>query len=124
MATFMGVRDATSTGSGGASAAVMSSGVSPGMDLAFGNGSVLPYSLAKVKAAARGRAYSSSFLRVRKLAKIRLLIAAGVLLALLLFARQVAPLIGWSRLPSLPISESSRSHFPLTRILLFLVLIK
>ncbi|XP_064982784.1 glycosylinositol phosphorylceramide mannosyl transferase 1-like isoform X2 [Musa acuminata AAA Group] len=117
MAAFMGVRDAISTGAGGVAASVaMAAGGSPDAALNFGDGAVLPYSLAKVKAAPRGRASSWSSLllllgRTRKLAKVRLLLAAGVLLALVLLASPVGPLIGWNHQPSPSASSPSRDGY-------------
>lgn len=116
MAAFMGVRDAISTGAGGVAASVaMAAGGSPDAALNFGDGAVLPYSPAKVKAAPRGRASSWSSLllllgRTRKLAKVRLLLAAGVLLALVLLASPVGPLMGWNHQPSSSASSPSRYY--------------
>lgn len=113
MAAFVGVRDVTLAGSGGASAAVAAaSGGASGEAFSSGEGSGLPYSPAKMKAASRGRTYYSLLLlpRVRKLAKVRILLAAGVVLAILLLARQVGPLMGWNYHSSLSSASSSRFH--------------
>ncbi|RWW08067.1 hypothetical protein GW17_00028517 [Ensete ventricosum] len=114
MAAFKGVRDATSTGAGGVAASVaMAAGGSPDAALNFGDGAVLPHSPAKVKAAPRGRASSWSSLllllgRTRKIAKVRLVLAAGVLLTLVLLSSQVGPLMGWNHQPSSSASSLSR----------------
>lgn len=113
MAAFVGVRDVTLAGTGGVSAAA--SGGASGEAFSSGEGSGLPYSPAKMKAAYRGRAYYSLLLlpRLRKLAKVRILLAAGVVLAILLLARQVGPLMGWNYHTSLSSDSSSRFHIPL-----------
>ncbi|RWW79211.1 hypothetical protein BHE74_00012511 [Ensete ventricosum] len=114
MAAFKGVRDATSTGAGGVAASVaMAAGGSPDAALNFGDGAILPHSPAKVKAAPRGRASSWSSLllllgRTRKIAKVRLVLAAGVLLTLVLLSSQVGPLMGWNHQPSSSASSPSR----------------
>ncbi|KAG6537170.1 hypothetical protein ZIOFF_002256 [Zingiber officinale] len=119
MAAFVGVRDVTLAGTGGASAVAVSGGAS-GEAFSSGEGSGLPYSPAKMKAASRGRSYYSLLLllpRVRKLSKVPILLAAGVVLAILLLVRQVGPLMGWSYHPSLSSASSSRFHIPLVLFL-------
>ncbi|XP_042446327.1 glycosylinositol phosphorylceramide mannosyl transferase 1-like [Zingiber officinale] len=113
MAAFVGVRDVTLAGTGGASAVAVSGGAS-GEAFSSGEGSGLPYSPAKMKAASRGRSYYSLLLllpRVRKLSKVPILLAAGVVLAILLLVRQVGPLMGWSYHPSLSSASSSRDGY-------------
>ncbi|WOK92898.1 glycosyltransferase family protein 64 [Canna indica] len=118
VAAFMGIREATSSGSAGPSAAVIATGGSSDAALTFDNGAALPYSPAKLKAAARGRASSlllrttsSLLIRTRKLPKVRLLLSAGFFIALLLIARQVAPHMGWYHYPSLSYSTPSRDGY-------------
>lgn len=69
----------------------------------------VPYSPAKEKAATRGGVYNSR--RIRLLlggAKVKLLLAACMAFALILFAGRVGSIMGWNPNPSSSVSSPSR----------------